>query len=93
MITTTATIYCKNCRTYGTAQFELDRACMQQWHDMTHFSFHMRASLCVHARPMMSTLLCKALMYALDVCMMHVCMSGMQTPNLDYMCMQIVRQE
>ena len=52
--------------------------------DMTCFSFHTRASLCVHARLVMSNLLCKALVYALDVCTMHACMSGMHTPNLDY---------
>ena len=31
-------------------------------------------------------------MYALDVCTMHMCMSGMHTPNLDYVYMQIVSQ-
>ena len=58
----------------------------------SHLSFYMRASLQVHARLMMSNLLCKALMYALDMCMMQACMSGMHTPNLDYVCMQIVSQ-
>ena len=77
---------------YGTAQFKLDRTHMQQGHDMTHFSFHMRASLRVQARLVTSNLPCKALVYALDMCMMHACMSGMHTPNLDYACMQIASQ-
>ena len=59
---------------------------------MTRFSFHMGASLRVYARLAMSNLPCKALMYALDMCTMHACMSGMHTPNLDYVCMQIVSQ-
>ena len=88
-------ILCTN--THGTVQFKLDRTHMQQGHnttrhDTTHFSFHTCASLCVHARLVMSNLLCKALVYALDMCMMHACMSGMYTLNLDYACMQIVRQ-
>ena len=77
---------------YGTAQFKLDRTRVQQGHDMTHFSFHMHASLCVHTRLVTSNLLCKALMYALDVCTMHACMSGMHMPNLNYTYMQIVSQ-
>ena len=60
--------------------------------DTTHFSFHTRASLHVHARLVTSNLLCKALVYALDACTMHTCMSGMHMPNLDYACMQIVSQ-
>ena len=79
-------------QTYGTAQFKLDRAQVQQGHDTTRFSFHTHASLHGHARLVTSNLLCKALMYTLDVCMMHACMSGMHTPNLDYVCMQIVSQ-
>ena len=59
---------------------------------MTCISFHMHASLHVHARLVTSNLLCKALVYTLDVCMMHACMSGMHMPNLDYVCMQIVSQ-
>ena len=59
---------------------------------MTCFSFHMCASLRVHARLVTSNLPCKALMYTLDVCTMHVCMSGMHMPYLDYACMQIVSQ-
>ena len=59
---------------------------------MTHFSFHTCASLRMHTRLMTSNLLCKTLLYALDVCMIHMCMSGMHTPNLDYACMQIVSQ-
>ena len=51
------------------------------------FSFHMQ-----HARLVMSNLQCKTLVYILDVCTMHVCMSGMRMPNLDYVCMQIVSQ-
>ena len=31
-------------------------------------------------------------MYALAVCTMHMCMSRMHMPNLDYICMQIVSQ-
>ena len=75
-----------------TAQFKLDRTRMQQEHDTTRFSFRMRASLRAHARLMTSTLLCKALVYALDVCTMHACMSEMHKPNLDYACKQIVSQ-
>ena len=77
---------------YGTAQIKLDRTHMQQGHDMTRFSFHVHASLRVHARLVMSNLPCKALVHILDVCTMHACMSGMHTPNLDYACMQIVSQ-
>ena len=77
---------------YGTAQFKLDRARMQQGHDTTHFSFRTRASLHMHARLVTSNLPCKALVYALDVFTMHACMSGMHMPNLDYVCMQIVSQ-
>ena len=50
---------------------------MQHGLDMTRFSFHMHASLHVHVRLMTSNLPCKALVYALDVHMMHACMSGM----------------
>ena len=74
---------------YGTAQFKLDRTCVQQGHDTTCFSFHMHASLYVHARLVTSNLPCKALVYALDMCRMHVCMAGMHT---SYACMQIVSQ-
>ena len=70
---------------YSTAQFKLDRTRVQHGLDTTHFSFHMRASMHVHARLMISNLRCIALVYALDVCKMH-------TPNLDYACMQIVSQ-
>ena len=35
---------------------------------------------------------CFALVYALDVCTMHACMSEMHMPNLDYACKQIVSQ-
>ena len=82
----------KSKETNGTAQFKLDRTHVQQGHDTTHFSFRMHASLRVHARLVTSNLPCKALVYALDVCTMHECMSGMHTPNLDYTCMQIVSQ-
>ena len=71
-------------------QFKLDRTDMQQGHDTTRFSFHTHASLRVHARLVTSNLPCKALMYTLDVCTMHACMSGMYMSNLDYTCMQIV---
>ena len=59
---------------------------------MTCFSFHMHASLRVQARLVMSNLPCKALVYALDMCMMHARMSGMHTRSLDYVCMQTVSQ-
>ena len=72
---------------YSTAQFKLDRTRMQQGHNTTRFSFRMRASLCARARLMTSSLPCKTLVYALDVCM-----SEMHTPNLDYACKQIVSQ-
>ena len=57
-----------------------------------HIFYFTRCKPAVHARLVTSNLLCKALVYALDMCTMHVCMSGMYTPNLDYMCMQIVNQ-
>ena len=73
---------------YGTAQFKLDRTCVQHGLDMTHFSFHTRASIHVHTRLMTLNLPCKTLMYALDVCMtVFRCV-----PNLNYTCMQIVSQ-
>ena len=56
------------------------------------FLFHTHESLCVHARLVTSNLPCKALVYALDLCTMHECMSGMHTPNLDYAYMKIVSQ-
>ena len=59
---------------------------------MTRFSFHKRASLRANIRLMTSSLLCIALVYILDVCMMRACMSGMHMPNLDYTCIQIVSQ-
>ena len=68
---------------YSTAQFKLDRTRMQQGHDTTHFSFHMRASLRVHARLMTSSLPCKALVYALDVCTMY---TGVYLCILVYTC-------
>ena len=71
---------------YGTVQFKLDRTCVQHELNTTCFSFH------THARWMTSNLLCKPLVYTLDMCMNHACMSGMHTPNLDYACMQIVSQ-
>ena len=77
---------------YGTAQFKLDRTRVQQGHDTTHFSFHARASLRMHVRLVMSNLPCKALVYALNMCTMHVSMSGMHMPNLDYAYMKIVSQ-
>ena len=79
--------------TYSTAQFKLDSTRMQQGHDTTHFSFHTCTSLHVHARLVISNLPCKALVYALEVCTMHACMSGMHTPHMDYACMQIISQE
>ena len=78
--------------TYSTAQFKLNRTRVQQGHDMAHFSFRMHASLLAHARLMMSSLPCIALVYALDVCTMYVCMSEMHTPNLDYACKRTVSQ-
>ena len=52
----------------ATAQFKLERTCVQHGLDTTHFSFHTHASMHVHARLMTSNLLCKALVYALDMC-------------------------
>ena len=72
---------------YGIAQFKLDRPRVQQGHDMTRFLFH------THARLVTSKLPCKALVYTLDVCMIHMCMSGTHMPNLDYPCMRIVSQK
>ena len=79
---------------YNIAQFTLDRTYVQHGLDTTCFSFHTLASLRVRARFVMSNLPCKAFVTvsALDVCMMHACMSGMYTPNLDWTCMQIVSQ-
>ena len=79
-------------RTYSTAQFKLNRTRVQQGHDTTRFSFRMCASLRVHTRLMTSSLPCIAVVYVLDVCTMHMCMSEMHTPNLDYTCKQIVSQ-
>ena len=53
---------------YGTAQFKIDRTRMRHGLDTTHFSFYMHASMRVHARLMTSNLLCKSLVYALDMC-------------------------
>ena len=91
IVSTTAVLYVICCF-YCTAQFKLDRICIQQGHYTTCFSFHTLASLHVHAKLMKSNLPCKALVYTLDVCAMHACLSGMHMPNLDYMCMQIVSQ-
>ena len=79
---------------YNIVQFTLDRTYMQHGLDMTCFSFHTLASLRVYTRLVMSNLPCKAFVTvsALDVCMMHACMSGMHTPNLDCAYMQIVSQ-
>ena len=77
---------------YSRAQFKFDRTCVQHGLDTTCFSFHTHASMRVHTKLMMSSLPCKALVYALDVCTMHACMSGIHIPNLDYVCMQIVSQ-
>ena len=55
-------------KTYGTDQFTLDRTHVQYGLDMTRFSFLMCASMHVDARLMTSNLPCKALVYALDVC-------------------------
>ena len=57
--------------------------------NLTQHVFHFAR---VHARLVMSNLPCKALVYTLDVCTMHACMSGIHMPNLDYACMQIVSQ-
>ena len=77
---------------YTTAQFKLDRTCVQHGLNTRHFSFYTRASMHVHARLMTPNLPCITLVYALDVCTMYACMSGMHMPNLDYACMQIVSQ-
>ena len=79
-------------KSYGTAQFKLDRTRVQHGLGTIRFSFHTCASMSVHARLMTSNLPCIALVYAQDMCTMHICMSGMHTPNLDYACMQIVSQ-
>ena len=54
--------------TYGIAQFKLDRTHVQHGLNTTCFSFHMGASMHVHARLMMSNLPCIALVYTLDMC-------------------------
>ena len=81
---------------YSTAQFKLDRTRMQHGLDTTCFSFHVRASIHMHTRLMTSNLPFKALVLRTrrvqDSLQMHACMSGMYTPNLDYVCMQIVSQ-
>ena len=82
----------KSLFTYSTVQFKLDRTRMQYGLDTTRFSFHMHESMRVHARLMTSNLPYIALVYVLDMCMMHAYMSGMHMPNLDNVCMQIVSQ-
>ena len=77
---------------YITAQFKLDKTCVQHGLKTTCFSFHTRASMHVHTRLMMSNLPRIALVYVLNMCSMHKCMSGIHMPNLDYACMQIVSQ-
>ena len=51
---------------YRTAQFKLDKT--RVWHglDTTSFSFYMRTSMRIGTRLMMSNLLFKTLVYALD---------------------------
>ena len=70
----------------GTAH---NRACVQHGLEMTHCSFYMHASTCVHAVLMTSNLLFRALMHVLEVCYdsseMHACISGMYTANMDCM--------
>ena len=68
---------------YSTAQFKLDRTSVQHGLDTTCFSFHRRASMHVHARLMTSNLPCIALVYALDVSMMHACMQILSQGQLN----------
>ena len=77
---------------YITAQFKLDKTHVQHRLKTTCFLFHTHANMHVHTRLMMSNLPCITLVYALNVCMMHTCMSGLHMPNLDYACMQIISQ-
>ena len=58
---------------YGTALFKLNRVRVQHGLDRTCFSFYTCASICVHTRLMMPNLLCKVLMYALDVYTIRRC--------------------
>ena len=71
-----------NTYNYSTAQLNLTEKVYSM--GSARYIFHFTH---VQARLMTSNLLCIALVYALDMCM-----SGMYTPNLDYMCMQIVSQ-
>ena len=77
---------------YGTAQFKLDRTRVQQGHDTTRFVIsHVCKPACARKIGDIKPTV-QALMYALDMCMMHTCMLGIHMPNLYYMCMHIVSQ-
>ena len=78
---------------YNTAQFKLDRTtCAARARHDTFFISHSCKPVCTRKNWWRQTLACKALMYALDVCTMHACMSGMHTLNLYYACTHIVSQ-
>ena len=76
--------------TYSTAQFKLDRTRVQRGHNTTYFFISHACKHVCACKVVTSSLPCIALVYALDMCTIYVCMSGMDTPNLDYACMRIV---
>ena len=75
---------------YSTAQFKLDRTRMKHGLDTTFFISHAckRACPCKigDVKPTMQSFC----VHTRRAC--NACMSGTYTPNLDYPCMQIVRQ-
>ena len=75
-----------------TTQFNLDRISMQHRLSTTHCSLHMCASM---LRLMTSNLLIRALVYAIDVCMIAcgcTCVYQEHTHQSWIACMQIVSQ-
>ena len=73
---------------YGTAQFKLDRTCVQHGLDTTHFLFHMYA--CARkiddVKPTMQSFHVRT-RHVHNSLQMNACMSGMHIPNLDmYAC-------
>ena len=83
----------------ATAQFKLDRTCVQQGLDTTCLSFYTCESMHLYTKLMMSNLLFGILVYALDVCTivckcMHACQECKHQIWIACIlaCMQIVSQ-
>ena len=82
---------------YGTAQFKLDRTRVQHRPDTTCFSFRTHSSMRARAHEIDDV---KPTVQINRVCtrhvhdslQMHTYMSEKKSPNLDYVCMQIVSQ-